>query len=429
MIAGPSGADASKPAPPKRSLFNKPAWSRPQDATSAVDFFSRSRQTYVDVAVEEERKRKRKLIAKQREATQKAAAETRESKRRCVESSDDNDHSSSEGDRSGSDNGKGKSNRRALKEPSVPKSASPAKQDAPPTSLCKRYEDTVAASTVEPKRAPVHSTVIDLDDDDDEGHVIPPPEEDDAIVTIFKPKAPPEEDDYPPSDDEFAELARKAREKARRKRLEEETVSSVRDPAPSKGPYVPFHESQPGSKATPPPPDPVVQILITSRIADTDPLIVQRRLGQRLKDVRVTWCQRQSFTPEFTSTVFLTWRGKRLFDVTSCKSLGIGVNSAGDIVTKGQKDMLGEEDRQIHMEAMTNEIFEEHKKTKQKEAAGEEAKDEQVEEIVGVPPKPEAQVRIILKAKGFDDFKLIVKPVRYFPHSRPEQHANILSQP
>ena len=414
-MAGSSEAGSSKPVPPKRSLFNKPAWSQPQDAASAVDFFSRSHQTYVDVAAEKERKKKRKLIAKHREQKKKAEVQSRGSERRRVDSSeDDGEYSNSERDHSELDVGMSKNKQETVNATGAPSGASTAKQDVLPTSLSKRYEDTVAAIKNKEKQAPVQSTIIDLDnDDDDGGYGLPPPVDDDAVVTIVKPKPLPEEEDYPPSDEEFADLARKAREKARRKRLEEDIASTVQTPPPPAGANSPYLEAHPVPQSAIAPSDPVVQILITSHIPDTDPLIVQRRLGQRLKDVRVTWCQRQSFTPEFTSTVFLTWRGKRLFDVTSCKSLGIGVNSAGDIVTKGQKDMLGEEDRQIHMEAMTNEIFEEYRKAKQKGVVRQDDKDE-VEEVVEAPPKLEVQVRIILKAKGFDDFKLIVKPVLCF---------------
>ena len=43
----------------------------------------------------------------------------------------------------------------------------------------------------------------------------------------------------------------------------------------------------------------------------------------------------------------------------------------GNIIIKGRKDILGEEKRQIHIEAITEEILEETKRQKLREADGE----------------------------------------------------------
>ena len=59
------------------------------------------------------------------------------------------------------------------------------------------------------------------------------------------------------------------------------------------------------------------------------------------------------------------------------------------------------------MEAMTAEIFEAYKKAKTPEAPA--------EEPVIVEEKKEPQIRIILKARGFPDVKIIVKPVSHTP--------------
>ncbi|KAJ9218926.1 hypothetical protein DTO169C6_8727 [Paecilomyces variotii] len=102
--------------------------------------------------------------------------------------------------------------------------------------------------------------------------------------------------------------------------------------------------------------DPIIQILITSNIENTMPLIVRRKMSQRLRDVRLAWCKRQGFDKDMTASVFLTWKGRRLFDVTTCKSLGIGrqnrASSQGlwDVSELGDK----EESMQIHVEAVTD---------------------------------------------------------------------------
>ncbi|KAE8320411.1 hypothetical protein BDV39DRAFT_44572 [Aspergillus sergii] len=100
--------------------------------------------------------------------------------------------------------------------------------------------------------------------------------------------------------------------------------------------------------------DPVVQILITSKIENTKPLIVHRKMSQSLRDVRLAWCNCQSIPKEMQSFILLTWKGRRLFDVTTCRSLGINVPKGladspvyGDHVRHGSK-----EDIRIHMEAV-----------------------------------------------------------------------------
>ncbi|RAK98315.1 small ubiquitin-related modifier domain-containing protein [Aspergillus ibericus CBS 121593] len=96
----------------------------------------------------------------------------------------------------------------------------------------------------------------------------------------------------------------------------------------------------------------IVQILITSKIANTKPLIVRRKMHQPLKDVRLAWCNRQQFSKETQASVFLTWKGKRLFDVTTCRSLGIQTNR-GSVFGLKEYDpfQVDGEDIQIHMEA------------------------------------------------------------------------------
>ncbi|KAL5363741.1 ubiquitin-2 like Rad60 SUMO-like-domain-containing protein [Aspergillus floccosus] len=96
--------------------------------------------------------------------------------------------------------------------------------------------------------------------------------------------------------------------------------------------------------------DVVIEILITSKIKDTKPLIVQRKLTQSLKEVRLVWCSRQNLPKESQSAVYLTWKGKRLFDVTTCKSLGIGAGS----LTAEDYLQYDEGNMRIHMEAVTD---------------------------------------------------------------------------
>lgn len=411
MIADSSN-QASNPIP-KRSLFTRPAWSRPQKTTGAEKIFHRSSSSHVDLAAEAERKRKAKLAKQQIENSEKAAYEDIGWKRRRLSS--DSEYESDNAcappglklppktlqdgkvDSSGAD-------------PQNPKAVAPdavIPQNLSTTSVSNKYEATMNAGRFAAQQNSSARDIIDLEDDNEEDIGVRGPE-----PTATEKSIPTSEnDEFLASDDEYAELARRAREKARTKPLEYSVVSTT-----NKTPLLgePRSLSQPSlSQEQPASPlaafDPEIYILITSRLKNTKPLIIKRQLSQRLKDVRITWCQHQQFTADMTNTVFLTWRGKRLFDVTSCKSLGIAVDVGGNVTIKGQEDMFGEEEQRIHMEAMTEVLLEKYKigkRQRMEEPEVEEQKDART------PQKPqEAQLRIILKAKGFEDFKLIVKSV------------------
>lgn len=388
--------------PQKRSLFNKPSWSRPQALSTDTDLFHRSNQTYADVAAGAERTRKKKLARKERERASECLNGERAGKRRRM-SEDEND----EEDDSSSDDSSGHSSRKESEtKPSQPEDrrnpppSSPQKPIKSPKTLLKRYEARVTAGRLgqEEKQQPKFSEIIDLEDEEDPS--VENRQEPTRKFAFVQPAAFPKEDDQLESDEEFPELARQAREKARRKRLEEDVISTIANPQEGQ---MSWHQHMPPTSQ----PDPTLQILITSSIDNTIPLIFSRKLSQRLKDVRLAWAKRQNFATEFTDTVFLTWRGKRVFDVTTCRSLGITVDAVGDVSIKGS--LWKEEGGKIHMEAMTANILEDHKNARHDEATGQEGVTVN-KEVVAVEDDG-TQVRIVLKAKGLNDFKLKVRPV------------------
>ena len=402
--------NGTESAPRKRSLFNKPAWSKPQALSNGNDLFHRSNQTYVDAAAEAERQRKRGLARKERERARLAESEGRAGKRQRISSDeeDEDEDSGSDENPGHTEDKKGSPSITKKIRENTPPPVSPQKPKNSPKSLIERYEAVIGAQVldIERKLNAKPSTFINIEDDEDSSES--PGRGNSPDIAIVNPPKPSEEDDRTASDEEFPELARQAREKARRKRLEEDIVVTP-DPPPSAGSegYLQRSQSIHQSTPPPPPPDPVLQLLITSNIPNTESLIVNRRLSQRLKEVKMTWTQRQQFTPDFAETVFLVWRGKRCFNVTSCKSLGIAVDSNGNIRTN--RDSLEDLNGQIHLEAMTEEIFEACRKAKRHEVASEEEK--QAEEATVIEEEKVPEVRIILKAKGFADFKLKVKPV------------------
>ncbi|CDM34951.1 Ubiquitin supergroup [Penicillium roqueforti FM164] len=131
--------------------------------------------------------------------------------------------------------------------------------------------------------------------------------------------------------------------------------SETRTPRPVEPPRPVQPSPRPVQPAEVPADDPIVQIMITSEIANTKPLLVHRKMSQRLRDVRLAWCSRQNFEPHIQASIYLTWKGRRLFDVTTCRSLNINTrkNSAA-IPGIDDDDFADQKELRIHMEAVTD---------------------------------------------------------------------------
>ncbi|KAK5016313.1 hypothetical protein LTR39_002148 [Cryomyces antarcticus] len=414
-------ATASPEAPkPKRSLFSRPTPAASHTTADAGDIFSRPNQALQGILAEQDRKRRLKL-AKQQEATAKShspGSERREGKRRRI-SRDEED---------GSDGGiyLSPSEPERLSKSKTPNPDRPSSKDSAldlkADSLSKRYEDSLAAS-----KAPNQSSaVIDLLDSSDGEEEQPrrslperPSLQQHNSTSRDTPKNP--HNSEPESEDEFPELAAAARE---RQRLRNLSSSKTSQPVPRSTTLT--ARSTSSSNPPPlPPPDPVIQLLVTSRLPDTAPLIVHRRLSQRLQEIRLEWCRRQNFDAATTASVFLIYRMRRTYDVTTCKSLGIGVDGTGNVVIKGDDNLNfadGGEGNKIHMEAVTEQIYREMRAEKEAERlkgtqhvdaaaeAEEEAREQEVREAAARAQEKASQIRLTLKGKGLKELKLIVKP-------------------
>lgn len=154
--------------------------------------------------------------------------------------------------------------------------------------------------------------------------------------------------------------------------------------------------------------NPPLDILIDTKIPGTRPLVVKRYYKDNLRPVRKTWCEKQGFSSEQARNVILTWRGKKLFDVANCKSLGIELDSCGDPVIKTGTDGYDGGGDKIVFVATTYELY------AQEQKAAEEATKRKVEpgsDEDDSSPKEE-QIRIVLRTKGRKESRLAVRPVR-----------------
>lgn len=169
------------------------------------------------------------------------------------------------------------------------------------------------------------------------------------------------------------------------------------------------------SSSTPAPaPVAIVQLLIESDIPHTKPLVVKIKTDASLAKPKEAWCARQGFTPTQTRDIFMTWKDRRIFDYTKIQRLGIRLDN-GFVSVEGDPTIYDDENLpRIHIEAWTEEVYRAKKDADALEAAAAAKAAQVIEEPEpGPEPEPEVkQIKLVLKAKGKEDFKLKVNPVR-----------------
>lgn len=204
-----------------------------------------------------------------------------------------------------------------------------------------------------------------------------------------------EEDDYDygsESDEELRKLMRTAHERAKRGR---ESNSLSRSNSTGLPTHTETEEDQQ-----------ILHIYITSPIPNSDPLLVHRRMAQNLGDVRKAWCDKNGFPPEMKARVFLTWKDKRVFDATTCRSLGIKKDlQIPDELLSDDEFVPDENVVYVHMIAYTPELWEEYREKKQRWIEGEPDDLEDVEEEEE-QRAPEPTKRIEIRAAGMPAFTM-----------------------
>lgn len=406
-----------EPPKPKRTLFKRPAWAAREEPslepatvssgtttiTSAdgpvQDIFTQQSKSYRGIIAEQERQRKARLEEKKRAKQIKKEKKAEAKKERCDENSGAregkrrriSDEDDALIDAVGSD-GEG-ADGICFSSPRKPAAKRTASKDTILTSPSGELPFS-------PKPAKQDATVIELGDSDD-----------DATAPVSTKPTPTAENLDPTDgeeDEELAELARQARARRRQRELDLKRSATPQGTSPS--------------LPTPPPaPDPVLKLLVSSTIPDTEPLIAKRKLSQRLREVREAWCKRQNLPDEMANRVFLVYCGRKLYDVTTCRSLGIAVDADGNVIRRGESAVFRTADdaAKIHLWAHTDESFEKWRAEKARKESGVDGVNGATdgEEVGGATgaerEKQEELIRVILKAKGFKDYKLRIKPVSF----------------
>ncbi|TAQ83520.1 hypothetical protein B7494_g8160 [Chlorociboria aeruginascens] len=396
----------------KKSLFNKPGWTKAPTASSGVDFFSRAHELFPTRVAEEERRREKKLNRSERKRSstsiEKQEHSPRASKRRrSSQTFDQNPHSSDDSDHDRDDDYDDR--KRRLSTPGSRKTRSNSTQvKDSPTSLTDRYTQSIRRNKQEDLKleAPNYITLSDSGSDAGKDIVSTKRQsprlndhEADDIYTPILPTAQTAKDDdlqLSEEDDEFAELIQKAKEREKLKAMENSNSGSgIATPTFGLDDFDPLT-------------DPTLEIFISSWIEGTKPVVVKRKLSQRLKEVRRGWCDRQFFDGQpmgeaVRDAIFLTWKGKRLFDETTCKGLGLKLDSKG-----GLPDSEGFADGKVHIEAWTEELFTIFQAKEAAKKAGRYSERDGTPEVVEeIEVK---KIKLVLQSKDHQAFKIVVKP-------------------
>ncbi|GFF89986.1 protein ESC2 [Aspergillus udagawae] len=346
-----------------RSFFKRPSWASKGDEPVKSDFYRRAGQIYGDIITTNREARERS------DCRNKPAAEDgRARKRHHVL----DDGSLEENTSLGLDGGF---------EHNI---LSKSQQECASSKLTPSPCDTLAEESIDSelqRPATTYSGVLDISGNVHQDH--------DSDLTLL---ASAQRCRMNFKDSSQSKMKRESKSMSTNERLDHQREARGQKKAPGAG----IHQiSGPRSE------DVIVQILITSPIEGTKPLIVHRKMSQSLRDVRLAWCNRQNLSTTVQASIYLTWKGRRLFDVTTCRSLGLDISETPtddeDIDKYSQMD--GKPLR-IHMEAVTDKLVAPDTQ-RLSPVLGSQSK-------LNEGPDQKPLVRLVLKCPGFDKFETSV---------------------
>ncbi|CAO2649127.1 Nn.00g100760.m01.CDS01 [Neocucurbitaria sp. VM-36] len=396
-------AQQDAPAPKKRSFFKRAAW---QDAAKkdGADMFSHANE-FSDIVAAQDRRIEEDAQEAQRERRRTQAAQ-HERKRRKVslENGDPTSTGCGVGSRAKNESGSKVRSR----------THSPAPSSPVLDSLTARYDSLTKFASSKDSLHRKESVIIDLDDLDDQvtlDHDSKPFDDnvtwDNASRNEHREQVMPILPSKRACMDEYeleenpnptlAALEAKARQRAALKA--QFAAAPTADGEPCKAP--------------------VAQLFIKPEIPDANPLMVKVRIDSTIEKPRQAWCGKQGFSADMTRDIIFTWKGTRIYDSTTIKRLGMQVDKNGNVSVDGDSNIYDDVNLpKVVVQAWTEELF----KQRQKEDAAVK------ETVVEDPPVVEerepiiesairvTKIRLILKAKGRDEFRLSVNPDTTFAH-------------
>lgn len=401
-------------AKPKKNFFKKPQWleeknknevkaeARPDVKKDATQMFARSTGTVSDVIAEQ--KRKEQLRAERR-AAKAAQKEAEESSRKRRKTSEDGEY---EADRD--------EKKCALKDTALhmilmprrdsisPRRTTRQSSQSSPKSLLNRHE-----AFLEKLKREKDAIVLSDASDDDTTATYKPSKSNSSPSKKTPVEKEDSQKDEEDEDEEFRALAAKAREKARKE--EQERKQASRSRSRGDGFDAPSESQRPVDTG----PNPTISILVYSNIEDTEPLLVKRKWNQPFKEIRQAWVSRQrNLTEQERKDVYFTWRCKKVFDIATCKNLGIKLDQYGNAIIPNDQGDMRTADDQIALCATTDAQQKKEKEAKEAERIRKEKEEEELEEEPQTDKETSKKLRLFLKAQGYKDTKLSVSPVSSF---------------
>jgi hypothetical protein len=247
-------------------------------------------------------------------------------------------------------------------------------------STSKSRSVTPSRRNIEQASLPAHVTIEDSDEEADKSYIQP---------KTRHAKTPPSQSQAPQeaiviiSDDENDQIVSRQNENATPAEAEDDDFSGDEGP------------------------NPVITLFIEPRIPNTKPLLVHRKYNQRMKDVRLAWCKHNDLTPAQTAETIFTWNDIRIFDVQSCKGLGIQVDEDGIPYILTEDDIPATLEN-VALVATTRKIMDEEKL---KEKRRTDIISQEPDYTATPEPSLEKEYRVILRSKSYPEHKLRLKEV------------------
>lgn len=162
--------------------------------------------------------------------------------------------------------------------------------------------------------------------------------------------------------------------------------------------------------------DVIVNVLVTSRMPDTIPLLAKRKLGQGMKLVLDTWVAQQRskagvmIPDDVAEKLFMTWKGNKVYNHSTAASLGVQVDAQGNL--RGDSGD-GFHKGGLLLEVWTDEAYADFLRERERKRAlklgiSDDANDWDVEREL--PPVQERRkgIKVILKAREHEPVKISI---------------------
>lgn len=255
--------------------------------------------------------------------------------------------------------------------------------------------------------------MLDDSDDDSKAAVVKKPSESDDDIKEIPPATEPEED-------QFAHFVLEAEQR----RAAQKKAAAAKEATAAAGGPVPIE-------------DRVVTIIVTSRLGGPDmrPIQFKRRVSGNIKAVRDCVethapSRGRPLTPAEQESLFVTWKGRKLFNQNTIMSLGVIPDENGFLRRTTTPDRAGmrrlheesdgyTEGGALHFEVWTEEGYEawsRQQKKKYRRELGEDVSDDEDEAAAAsgeAGPEQHARnnrIRIIMKSKDHEPVKTSVAP-------------------